>query len=108
MYTIAVIASYALAVFSSIVPIGLLVLEVDQRIRRGEAVLIPFVYEFAIVVTLTVFLVWIVRGIMDDPGLMLLFFGIFNLWLISMAWWIYDTLKHSSSVFVITELERNL
>lgn len=105
MDIVAIAASYAITLFSTLVCIGFLVAEVSLRIRKGERWLTWYTGEFAAVIVLTVALAWIVRGIMDDPLVAQVFFGTVALWLMSMVWWIYDTTKSSSYVLIITELE---
>lgn len=110
MDLVAIIASYAITVFSTCVCAGLLAAEMYPRIRRGERWLTRFNGEFATVVVLTVALAWIVRGITGDPLIAQLFFGVVALWLAAMIWWLYDTLRHekptkSSTIMIITEIE---
>jgi hypothetical protein len=115
MDMVAVVASYGITLFSTIVCIGLLAVEVYPCVRRGERWLTWFHGEFAAVIVLTAALAWVVRGIMDDPLVAQLFFGIVALWLVAMVWWLYDTLRHektanSTKIMIITEIEwwRNL
>ncbi|WP_220210157.1 hypothetical protein [Reticulibacter mediterranei] len=107
MDIVAIAASYAITVFSTLVCLGFLAAEVYLHIRKGER-LTWYTGEFAAVIVLTVALAWIVRSIMDDPLVAQLFFGIVALWLASMIWWLYDTAKRSSYILIISELERNL
>jgi hypothetical protein len=111
MDIVAVAASYGITLFSTAVCIGIFIAEIYPCIRRGEPTLTRFNGEFATIIVLTVALAWIVRGIMDDPLVAQLFFGVVALWLAAMIWWLYDTLrqekptKSSTKIMIITEIE---
>jgi hypothetical protein len=104
MNNIVYLWSYILAAFGTAIPIGLLAYEITQQIQERESVISPFTVEFAAVVALTVMLEWVLRSILDAPSLMLLFWGVFAMWLASMVWWIYDTLRRSAVTLIITEI----
>jgi len=104
MNSIVFLWSYMLAAFGTAVPIGLLAYEIVCQVSEGEPVISPFTVEFAAVVALTVLLEWVLRSVMDAPVLLLLFWGVFATWLASMVWWLYDTLRRSREVLIITKL----